>query len=121
MCRPDPSFFVAPSHPFFVPPRALPEGSLGACAPRKNTVGGCCPEATFFVAPSGLFCRPERSFSLSPRAPFPCRPEASAEGSLGACAPRDDMPGRRSERSEGCLAIAQQDGVGNFLNSLRHN
>jgi len=69
--------------------------------------------------PSLLFCRPERS-----------------EGSLGACAPRDDIPkrrpersdeGRRPERSEGCLANARQDKKGRsagqsrgdlFLNSL---
>jgi hypothetical protein len=53
-----------------------------------------------------------------------CRPEALAEGSLGAYAPRDDMPGRRPERSEkgrrperseGCTACARQDGVGNFF------
>jgi hypothetical protein len=47
-----------------------------------------------------------RSFRLKkktkddiPSIPFLCRPEASAEGSLGACAPRNDMPGRRPERS----------------------
>ena len=53
---------------------------------------------------------------LSPRAYFFCRPERS-EGSLGTCAPWDDIPkrrperseGRRPERSEGCLVIARQD------------
>jgi|GEM_PF-1959632 len=47
-----------------------------------------------------------------------CHPEPQGEGSLGACAPRDDIPGRcpersergrRPERSEECLAIARQD------------
>jgi hypothetical protein len=33
--------------------------------------------------------------------PSCCRPEASAEGSLGTCVPRDDIPGRCPERSEG--------------------
>jgi hypothetical protein len=50
--------------------------------------------------------------------PSCCRPEASAEGSLGTCVPRDDIPGRRPERSEGCTACARQDKVGGaFLNS----
>ena len=41
--------------------------------------------------------------SCYPPSPFFCRPEAQAEGSLGTCVPRDDIPGRRPERSEGCL------------------
>ena len=70
------------------------------------------PQALFFVAQSPFFVTP-----------------SVCEGSLGACAPRDDIPGRRPERSERCLANARQDkkdarqdkkdarqdGVGNFF------
>jgi len=46
---------------------------------------------------------------------FFCHPEASAEGSLGTGVPRDDIPGRRPEQSEGCLAIARHDEVWDFF------
>ena len=64
---------------------------------------------------------------LSPQAYFFCRPEpffvapSASEGSPGTgvpredkkkSAPREDIPGRRPERSEGCLAIARHDMVG---------
>ena len=132
-CRPEATFFVAPRL-LFLSPRGVSEGSLGACAPREDTVGGCCPEH--------FLCRPEHFFVT---------PSAS-EGSLGACAPRENtvvnvtpseargpspwgrcpersvlwdavpnevsygtpfrtkcLMGRRPERSEGCLAIARHD------------
>jgi len=72
-CRPEP-LFVIPSP--FLSPRAPARGpsahtrlgrtKRGSCL--RKTWMGCRPEPTFFVAPS----------------PFFCRPEASAEGSLGA-------------------------------------
>ena len=65
----------------------------------------------------------EKSSFCHPEPLFFCHPEASAEGSLGACAPREDIPGRRPERSEegrrperseGCLAIARKDRMVGF-------
>jgi hypothetical protein len=111
-------FFVAPS-PIFLSPRTIflspqdfpflsPRGvSRGVPrhlrAPREDKKGSVpWEDRVENVAPS-LF--------LSPEPPFFCRPERS-EGSLGACVPRDDIPGRRPERSEGCLANARQDRVG---------
>jgi hypothetical protein len=68
-----------------------------------------------------LFQKFMQALLLSPRAYFFCRPERS-EGSLGTGVPREDIPGRRPERSERCLANARQDkkdarqdGVGNFF------
>ncbi len=74
------------------------------------------PRALFFVAPSLIFCRPEPLFCrpeplFCRPEPLFCRPEGR-EGSLGACAPRDDITGRRPERSEGCTACARQDKKG---------
>jgi hypothetical protein len=80
---------VTSSLSFCRPEASAEGGSLGACVPRENRVGN--------VAPSALFCRPERS-----------------EGSLGAyapredkkgSAPREDIPGRCPERSEGCHGL----------------
>ena len=44
---------------------------------------------------------------MSPRASFLCHPERS-EGSLGAYAPWDDIPGHRPERSEVSLPAFQR-------------
>ena len=61
-----------------------------------------------------LFVTPSLSFFVTP---------SVCEGSLGACAPREDIPGRRPERSEGgrrpersegCLAIARKDRMVGF-------
>ena len=72
-----PSPFLSPRASFFVAPSAS-EGSLGACAPREDTVGGCHPE------------------------PFFCRPEPSGEGSRGTGVPREDrVGGCRLERQRG--------------------
>jgi hypothetical protein len=116
-CRPEPPFFCRPEHPFFVATSHL----------------FLSPRAPFFVdipkhrlERSEEGHRPERSegclaiarqdrVGVSPRALFFCRHEASAEGSLGAYAPRNDIPGRCPERCEGCLAIARQDKVGGLF------
>lgn len=69
--------------------------------------------------PSLFLCRPQRSEGGSPGTCVPwdntvggCRPAASAEGSLGACVPQDDIPKRRPERCEGCLANVRRHKVG---------
>jgi hypothetical protein len=43
---------------FFCRPEALAEGSLGACAPRDDTVGGCRPEPLYIVVPNEVRGRP---------------------------------------------------------------
>jgi hypothetical protein len=99
--------FLSPLALFYVTPSPL------FCHPEPSFLS---PRALFYVTPSPLFCHPEPSF-LSPRALFFVTPSGS-EGSLGAYAPRDDIPGcrpersergRRPERSEGCTACARQD------------
>ena len=81
-CRPKPTFLSPRA--LFLSPRGVSRG-----VPRLLRASG---RHGWDVAPSLLFCHPERS-----------------EGSLGACAPRDDIPGRRPERSERCTACARQD------------
>jgi hypothetical protein len=98
---------VAPSLSFFVAPSeargllfslSLPQGGDFSLRSKRQGRG---------VAPNAPFVAPNASPFLSPRASlFFCRPEASAEGSLGAYAPREDIPMPRPERSEGCLANA---------------
>jgi len=57
-----------------------------------------------FVAPNPLFfVAPSLFFIVTPSLPFFVAPSAS-EGSLGTYAPREDILGRRPERSEGSLA-----------------
>jgi len=127
-CRPEHLLFVTPNasfchpEPSFVAPNgargplfslSLPQGGDFSLRSKRQGRG---------VAPNAPLCRPEPSPFLSPRAPpfvtpsllLFCHPERS-EGSLGAYAPREDIPmsrpelsegGRRPERSEGCLATA---------------
>jgi hypothetical protein len=79
-CRPERSFFVAPSL-LLLSPRAVffVAPSLLLLSPRA--VFFCRPEPSFIVAPCGLFCRPEPSFIVAPSA---------SEGSLGTGMPRQD-------------------------------
>jgi hypothetical protein len=105
-----------------------PDGSEGCLAIARQDRLGCRPEPTFFVTPSeargpsALAHLGKTSRDAVPnevrdarlalgRTGWDVAPSAS-EGSLGACAPRDDIPGRRPERSEGCTACARQDRLG---------
>jgi hypothetical protein len=75
----------------------------------RNDRKGLSPRASFFVTP-----RRKPRGSLGTYAPREDRvgnvaPRRKPRGSLSACAPREDSPGRRPERSGGCLANARQD------------
>ena len=76
------------------PPSYLPKPPLSPQAPLLS------PRAKRGV-PRLLRTSGRQGGRLSPRAPFLCHPEVSAEGSPW---------GRRPERSEGCLAIARRVG-----------
>ena len=90
-CHPEPLFFVAPSEARG--PSAL--ARLG-----RTWWEAVAPSLLFFAAPNPPFMSPR---GVSRGVPRHLRASGCQKWK------------RRPERSEGCLAIAQQDGVGNFF------